>query len=252
MIDLKFLGRSQATQRTYKSLLRTFNGDFSFKGAVKFITGLEKYPGNYRRQAYSALQRLFKINNIPWPLDPSYVPYPDENYNRPVLPFESINQLIQFAKMQGTVGERFILAVSTTYGVRRSEIAEIKPEHIKNGILSVQTAKRGMIREHTIPLVIAPYLEIPWRNISPGVINFLFDRLCLKAGITKVNGLGIHAIRRSLVTSLLDKGIDRAIIHKFMGWRRKVDIIEIYDRRSPREVDEQVFAVHPFLTLWEV
>jgi len=64
--------------------------------------------------------------------------------------------------------------------------------------------------------------------------------------------LGIHAIRRSLVTSLLDKGIDRAIIHKFMGWRRKVDIIEIYDRRSPREVDEQVFAVHPFLTLWEV
>jgi len=252
---MELSGYSPATQKTYGYILRNFDGDFSREGALRFLDNLHYKPSSYR-MAYQALKTLFKVNNLPWPLQDIPAPLVDEDdYQRVIFPPEEVGKLIAFAKIRGTPAEKFILALATIYGLRRAEVANLSIPYLEDNIIMIKTAKRGFIRKHLVPREIYPYIQIlPWQKISPISLHFLFERLRLKAGITKVERMGLHSIRRSLITGLLDNGLDHLLLFKFMGWRSNLDrsssIIRIYDRRTPREIDRQVFAVHPFLTLW--
>lgn len=174
----------------------------------------------------------------------------------PILPKDDIIKMIESVKNNGTPAMKAYLALSTTYGFRRIELARIRNSSFSDGMIQVKTGKTGIIRSHIVPDNLAPYISgYDFKERSESWFIYLFKEIQELSGISNITGSGFHSIRRSLVTELVIAGVHIPVIVKFMGWNIKsafgsAGIVSFYFKPEQYNVDEIIFNNHPFLGYW--
>lgn len=278
-------------QRYSKSLEGTATKDSALKVASDFLTfsagklerevilAYEKYlarggfaPGTIAKH-YRVIRRLFKVNEIPFPMAAREGPVvPEEDVWAPALTPELVEDMIGVAKDgQVTPQEAAFLALSTTYGLRAVELRllERKDFDLDGATVFIHSAKGSRQRYHLIPEEILPHVKAydfkP--RLSGSAVQGIYVCLESKAGITHSYGVGFHSIRRTLSTLLEDR-LPYQTVRDFLRWkslssdmpgryysarryvgREGVETISMMP--SSKDADLVVFRSHPFLPCWE-
>lgn len=180
---------------------------------------------------------------------------------RTILPKDQVASVILMGKSLFKEHELCYLALSTVYGLRRSEMTKVEPEdftqgtpYFPHGTIMIHTTHGGRVTTHLVPPEIAPYLQY-FRHYEPDSLTHMFHRLAQKVGLTTTKGFGWHSIRRSLATELILLDASALNVLRFMRWsdasaRGEFGMLAIYAKRDQTRIDEAIFKVHPFLPYW--
>lgn len=267
--------RSSDTVRNYLSVANKFlsfvgNGTTPTDRHVRqyFIAQREKGIKESTLQAtFTALKKFYQANAWPWPFTKDDRPEIEGEEETPGFTMEEVAELIRH-KDEYSKGERFYLALATTYAPRRVELARIKKLDIKDHTIKIDTAKKGEKRTHLIPDEIMPYIEeYHPKKHDVSSLSHMFSRICRKGLGERRKGYGWHSFRRTLVTVLptvLAKN-DKPLtyIGYFLRWSRRTTAATFlgvamggrYTRlgllnEDPFFIDKEIFTVHPFLQYW--
>ena len=162
------------------------------------------------------------------------------------------------------------LALSTTYGLRRAELAEVTPAdfNAERGLVYVETKKHGRQRYHMVAEEIQPILEAALPSFRPQstvALTRCYKRCERCAGIPHTPELGWHGFRRVIVRRLVQRNIPELTTAQFLRWKRGgSNMVDTYNRvvvigesetgitqsTGDGEDDAAIFAVHPFLPFW--
>lgn len=147
------------------------------------------------------------------------------------------------------------LALSTTYGLRRVEMARLDPSSFSHNRLLVNTAKGGTKTKHLIPPQIAPYLT-HFKPYGAASLTTMFHHIARKCGLDTRSGYGWHSIRRALATELILSDASALNVMRFMRWSEsstqgEFGMLAIYSKRDQERIDKAIFMIHPFLPSWE-
>lgn len=137
---------------------------------------------------------------------------------------------------EATPNLRHRLMLMTTYaaGLRVSEVVKLKITDIQSDrmMILVRQGKGGKDRYTLLSKQLLEYLRQYWRQHRPhdwlfvnrdrepmsvSSLQSIFNKAKANAGITR--GRGIHCLRHSFATHLLESGIDLTIIAKLLGHR---------------------------------
>lgn len=248
--------------------------DTSREQLDRFFNNIRRtYKSGSYRYIWQVIRRFFRVNNLPWPYRVSETPVvSDFDVFAPALALDVVQDMIRAAKRRlFPPREAFYLAISTTYGLRRVEMAVLRREHIdlENRLIYIHTAKHGRERYHRIPDEIFPYVAAYQRLVRP-ISTKSMTRAWLRieeaVGFPHVEAVGWHSIRRTLNKYLIEEArLPETVVLDFLRWKRSstnmthryasVQVVGWSGRATDinqrdREVDEQVFRVHPFLPVW--
>ncbi len=270
---------SPDNKKQYLAIAREFlrvagNGELDKHAVDRYLTYLraEQYADATIELRFRVVRRLYKLAGIPWEYRRHEGPTIRElEVYAPALSRVVIDPMIQ-AALAGRLSptDCAYLALSTTYGLRRIEMATLTPERVdlESRLIKIETAKAGRQRYHIIPEAIIPILApvrdrlIPVTEIS---LTVAFRRIERALGRAHAPEVGWHAIRRMLVHLLGQTGLSELQIHEFLRWKRSnQNMVSRYfsptaivgepgqtrQGRPDRDVDVAVFAVHPFLPVW--
>lgn len=206
--------------------------------------------------ALSGIKHLFRAIDHPWPLEARelHLRIPRSS-GGPALAHDEVGQLIKAVRLTDPpVGHYYyvpqtIVALSTVYGLRPIEIQRALRQGCSGEVLELQSAKGGKVRQHAIPEVVRNALEFPPTKASRSTLGKVFKDLMRSHVRPKRKGEGWHAVRRSLVTGLLDDGVPMHTVTRFMGWKLP-DTAFGYYRPSQDDLDQTIFEAHPFLEFW--
>ena len=168
---------------------------------------------------------------------------------------EEVIGIIKAARAGKNKQTQAILAVATIYGPRAVEIRTMRREdiHPKKKTLVIHTVKGSFKREHVIPAEIYPLLSsYDFPNVSGDYLSNILKRAAEEAGVDTRPRKSYHAIRHGLINAMFyTSSFSLDVISKFCAWRVP-GMAGQYVRPFPflPEIDEQVFAKHPFLDLW--
>jgi len=270
-VSEELAGSSQHTIRQFASIISRFydfsGGSFTRAHVVKYIKHLEKggYSPGTRKMHFRVLKRAFEIANklestIEWTFGkrvPAEVAIADVPWEQNKIAFsrdeiKAVIQVAREAKLNGAAAA--LVALSTTYGLRRVEMADLDSDalNLKTKRLRVFTRHGSRIREHLIPDAIISYLKHYEPLRSEFKLSQLFHEIERASGLPKRYGTGWHSIRRSLVNALVGAGLDKLAIYNFMRWELKVQfgMLGTYFTETPELVDRKIFEKHPFLEFW--
>lgn len=163
-----------------------------------------------------------------------------------------------------------LLALSTTYGLRRIEMISLTPAsfNFSNNLVFIESAKGSRQRYHYIPQEIRVYLKD--YDFSESISSFTANKIFWSIG--KVIGLRLrgtevnwHSVRRTLDTLLQDR-LSWSQVRDFLRWKsapgdmpgRYYSARRFFTRdgmsqemgKADKVQDDKVFEVHPFLPLW--
>jgi integrase len=236
--------------------------NFTEDDALRYIDDLiaKGYSDSSIRWSLYALRRTYKAVGCPLTVGLEDLPLGRRGtIHRPTLSRDEVAGLIAFVRRYGSLAERFYLAMSTTYGLRRVELSRLRRESFRLGeaetTVRIDTAKHGEPRTHLIPneihAVVREALRADAMGYGISALTVMFRELCQRAGLQRNGALGWHSIRRSLDTQLLDAKLPYYTVKDFLRWRASPsDMPGLYHRPSPADVDCDVFAVHPFIPHW--
>jgi integrase len=222
------------------------------------------------RKEFYHLKRLATANNWNWPFTSRNVPEVTEEEEESFLPAflpEKVEDLI-LARGKLTDGERFYLAIATTWVVRREDLARIQKRDFDGDTFTIHHSKRGKTKKHLIPDEIAEILKSyhpKKRQAEP--LSLMFNRICNKAGLDDVGGYGWHAIRYCLATvinaALSKNEYSPTLLADYAGWKKSsmsqlfggTTMAARYQRpeilfTDPYGIDKLIYEIHPFLHLW--
>ncbi len=133
-----------------------------------------------------------------------------------------------------TLRNRVLLITAYSAGLRLSELVSLKPEHIESGrkLIRVEQGKGNKDRYTLLSTKLLKQLKIYWKRYHPKEYLFyptgnpnkplgknmaykVFTKTKKKAGLTV--GKGIHSLRHSFATHLLEDGVDLYSIKTFLG-----------------------------------
>jgi integrase len=251
--------------------------DPSKESLDKFMNQMKEseYKDSTKKYAYGILKRMYKLGELEWPYRSSDAPKVRERtVFAPMLDPAVVIEMIQAVKEQ-KVPARYglYLAISTTYGCRRAELAQLAKTDIdlKTAQLYIETKKAGRERYHLIPDPIMPILKRGSRTLHPvstKTLDRIWERLEAAIAFPHVSGVGWHSIRRSLDRLLLEAGVPQISVMDFLRWKRSErdmplryaqgslisrqsvqtsNVMSMYNK----EADEAIFKLHPFLKAWE-
>lgn len=233
-----------------KRYLDSTNGSRDHVG--EFIS---QFPAlSSRRFARYIIKRLFEANGWPWTFPMRRIRSEQRPF-QPVLSHDDISQIIRYRELLSP-REIAYLALSSTYGFRRAEMASMSKDNFNNGKVQVQTLKFGQLRVHGIPKEIKPYLK-DIKPLDPSVLSKMYNHICNRVGVDNPKGAGWHCIRRCVISELL-KDCSPVAVSSFMGWKKPqfmenpfvASVMPTYMHLSPSDMEEEVFANHPFLRQW--
>ena len=216
---------------------------------------------------WRTLHRFFIVNGLEWPFTRNEVPRVRESdVYAPALHPDFVKKFIALAHAgELTQSEAALLALSTTYGHRRAELASTtKPDvDVASGMLLVKTLKHGREHWHLIPDEIVPWVEgYDFPPLSEDRVTRIYLAIEEKTGAKHIEATGWHSIRRTLVT-LIGRYCSELEVHKFFRWsntsmaQRYISVQFVGGDEDAQDVagaesqiDTRVFAQHPFLGLW--
>ena len=271
------LGGSEQGRKQYLSYATKFITFAAGKPPTRvtidsYITYLQKkgYKDGSIDFAFRIVRALFKRNKLDWPYRRGEAPViREDKINAPAIDPCIINDMISIAR-QGkmTSTEAALLALSTTYGLRKGELLELETEDvlISDSVIHIATKKHGRFRSHVIPPEITPYLEChDFHKLSERELLVIWYRLESYIGLPHFSQVGWHSVRRTL-TTLLGDVLPNNVIGNFMRWKHGTSSDMVYrysattfvGREGPqtkvtgeaKTVDMKVFAVHPWLPKW--
>jgi len=274
-------GSNERTTKQFVTIISQFytfsGGDFTKRAVVNYIKKLAKdgYSPGTNKLHYRVLKRGFEIagkldSSIEWPFSKrapaeietlmASIPW-EESENKIAFSAEEIKQLVDAAKEDKLGGAATALvALSTTYGLRRIEMADLDSEslNLKTKRLRVFTKHGSKLREHIIPDEIIDYLRDYRPLRSEFKLSEIFHDIERASGLPERYGTGWHSIRRGLVNNLigveLDMPVQKALvyIYDFMRWKKSISfqMIGTYFTEKPEIVDEAILKAHPFLKFW--
>lgn len=200
----------------------------------------------------AGVRALFAANKWAWPLErrDMHLGMAQEDAGGPVMPDADVARLIRASRTVGPP-EAQAIALATTYGFRAQEIAAVLTSGANGRLIVVQTAKTGRKREHSVPGILQVPLTFSPYPIGVDGVHKAFQRVMERCVRPPLKGEGWHAIRRALITGLLDNELAEFKLHSWMGWRAPGNKISYrYFRKGGKELDAEVFAKHPFLPYW--
>jgi len=223
--------------------------------------------------AFRVIRRLFAVNELPWEYRQGEAPaIGQRDEYRPQLSPNVIEMLIVAAKNSKLFpDEQCFVALSTIFGLRREELANLRPADInlRSGAIYVATIKFGRQRYHLIPQEIEPYLAAHdfGSRYAVATLSQMFKRVLAKsgAGALRDRRLGWHSIRRALLDSLVNAGVNVLAARAFLRWKAAegdmampsryygnvvVDLAETGPVLEEAKGDEDIFEKHPFLPFW--
>ena len=218
---------------------------------------------------FRTLRRFFLANGLEWPFRSNETPRVRESeVYAPALHPEVVKKFIQAAHSgQLTAEEATFLALSTTYGHRRGELAatRLADVDLASGLLLVKTLKHGRERWHKIPQELVPWIrEYPFPGRSEDMVTRIYLSIEEAAGVPHIDGTGFHSIRRTLVT-LVGRYCSELEVKKFFRWGAStmmqrymatqfvgMDDVAREISGEDYDIDDKVFSQHPFIKLWEM
>jgi integrase/recombinase XerD len=153
-----------------------------------------------------------------------------------VLPQEDVWNIINATD---NLKHRLIIMSAYSAGLRAGEVTALKPEHIesKKMLIKVEKGKGGKSRYTLLARRLLPELRHYYKTYRPQTYLFpssykhnkhqplsyesvrnLYEKARKKAGVK--NGVGIHTMRHSFATHLLEAGYDIRKIQVLMGHTR--------------------------------
>jgi len=159
---------------------------------------------------------------------------PKRKHTRKLPTIFSRSDLIKLFDATDTLRNRMMLITAYSAGLRVSELVSLKPEHIESGrkLIRVEQGKGNKDRYTLLSDKLLKQLKIYWKRYRPKEYLFyptgnphkplgknmaykVFTRAKKKAGLTV--GKGIHSLRHSFATHLLEDGVDLYSIKTFLG-----------------------------------
>lgn len=258
--ELLLSDKTKETQSVYRSQVTKFRlwkkkdtyGKWDVLAYVKHLKD-KGFSSSYIRGSFFALKLFFESQGWPW--EAKLPKLRDTKIVKPAMPKDDVIRLIQTTKARGTAEEQICLALSSTYGLRRSEIANLIPDDLDfdNNTIFIRTKKGGTPRSHLIPpqlLILLGSFDFS-RTPSVGTVNLLFKMICVKAGLPIKKGVNWHGIRHRLNIELIEAGLPEITILEFLRWKYRQSMAAYYYTPDQRDVDKRVFEVHPFLKYYE-
>ncbi len=210
---------------------------------------------------------ICQANGWKWPFTGHDAPDFPETETRPAHWPEDIEHVIM-ARDKLTKGERFYLAVATTWGPRREELARIKKRDFDTETFIIDTAKHGVKKKHLIPEELKPVFSAynPSQITRQG-LSAMYHRICIKTGVQVDKGWGWHNIRET-VAEMIDRSLaknDHPAIWRgdYMGWTRSTSgrkfagfaMASTYHHpeihsNDPWYQEREMIRIHPFLHCW--
>ena len=248
-------------------------------GFMEHLKNNHRYSEGSINFVFRVIRTLFKRNEvalspegIEWPFAHGEAPQISEDgIQAPALDPRTVRRMIEAVRRKGKPDEMAFLALSTTYGLRRVEMIELKNKDIrpKDRTIHIATAKHGRERTHLLPEEIIPYLKGYDFNQSISEFFLLTLLHCFEYRIklTHIPQVGFHSIRRT-VNTLLARKLPEITVKSFMRHKQRTSsdmtfrysaIKYVGEEEESTEVvggalqaDSDVFAdgVHPFIEFW--
>ncbi len=153
---------------------------------------------------------------------------------------------------------RAILEVMYRAGLRVSEVANLKPGHIrwKEKIIEIHNGKGGRDRNVPVRSETIAWLQA-WKQAKPKsryffctfkrtqlttrYIQMLVKRLAHKAGLERVEMITPHCLRHTYATELLDQGFTIREVQMLLG-HSSVQTTQIYTHVRPADIAAKIQA----------
>ena len=206
------------------------------------------------KMRFYALKYLFKLYSAPWTLTEREVFSTRERRQRLPQPWfrkEEVISIITGAKQGCNAQELAMLAISTTYGCRRSELADIRKDDLdfEAKTITIYARKGGRVATQLLPEEIIPYLsDYNYPEVSEVRVSQTLNKI-LEKTIGPKQGYGWHSFRRSLATELRNAGVSDQDIYSFLRWSTG-SILGTYIQAEPEQNKKKIFPKHPFIQYW--
>jgi len=259
--------------RFARDFLEYAEGDFNKEKVNRYLDHLRKkhkYSDGTINFVFRIVRTLFQRNGLEWPFRRGEAPaIREDNIQAPALHPNVIGRIIEAVKNSEEPDEAAFVALSTTYGLRRVEMVNLRQSdvRIRDRTIHIATAKHGRERTHLIPPEIIPYLERYDfdQQVSEFGLFVLWHRIEYKIGLNHTDQVGWHSLRRTLNTLLLRR-LTEATVMSFLRWKQRTSSHMPFRYSAIRfvgeegvttevigealDVDNEVFQVHPFLEYW--
>lgn len=257
--------------RYAEEFLKFSNGSFDRDIILKYIAKLrrKKQSDGTVNFAFRVIRTVYNRNSdqltregVEWPFRRGETPQiREDQVVAPALSPNILIEMIEAIKERGTGEQQTILALSTTYGLRRAEMLQLDPPdvNIKDKTIHIKTLKHGRERTHKIPDLIVPWLkEYNFENhISEFALLILWHNIEHLIDFSHQERVGFHSIRRTLNTLLLDQ-LPENVVMSFLRMPYRYSAQRFVGREGTevkvvgeaRDVDDKVFQVHPFIEYW--
>jgi integrase len=284
------VNKTALIEKYAENLSKSDNSKYYLKYATDFLMhspnlsreSIENYMDSLRTKGHKPgtvnlvfriIRRLYNVNDLPWEYRQGEAPaIGQRDEYRPQLSPEIIQMMVTAAKTGKLKnGEACFLALSTTYGLRREEMANLKSGDLQlnNKAIYIATIKFGRERYHLVPREIDKYLAGHnfEEEISVGILSHMFKRILKKSGAGQLNSqkIGWHSIRRAVFDGLVNGGVNPLAARTFLRWKGATGqmamparyygnvVIGLKEQKPMLEEakgDEEVFEKHPFLPFW--
>lgn len=254
------LKRKKSARGTYLWAVTDFLGtspkSLNEEAVLSYIDKREKAgdkPQTLKMRFY-ALKYLFKLYGAEWTLTEREVFSTRERRQRFPQPWfrkEEVIDIITKARKVCNPQELAMLAISTIYGCRRSELADIREDDLDFGAktITIYARKGGRVATQLLPDEIIPYVQsYNYPQLALSAISLIFKRIMDKAFEPR-QGYGWHSFRRSVATELRNAGVDDEDIYSFLRWSTG-SILGTYIQTEPKQNKQKIFPKHPFIQCW--
>ena len=166
---------------------------------------------------------------------------------KPLPKVYSEQQIQKMIKATKNPKHRLILMLAYGGGMRLEEIRLLRRQNIdfdkncirirkgkgrKDRIIMLDEGIKKVLKTYISSETIADYLFINNSNgeiLNSRTIQLIFDHACRRAGVPKIGG--IHTLRHSFATHLMERGIDTRCVQELLG-HANIKTTEIYTHVS--------------------
>lgn len=204
---------------------------------------------SYQNQVVNALKLFFSNLAPSSELSIYHIHRPRKVHHLPnVLSKDEVKRILD---VQTNVKHRVMLSLTYSCGLRRSELLNLKPQHIdsRRGVVIIKQSKGNKDRivplSHRILTMLREYYKAykptiwlfegqqPGTKYSDRSLHNVLKQAVAKAGITKP--VSLHWLRHSYATHLLESGTDIRYIQELLG-HKSCRTTEIYTHVSTKSI----------------